>query len=830
MPTVHGTRSKEKAFATPDEATPQPMAVRKLLSSGWGGKLQKDDGPSWKLAFCSPVCPPSDAEDTDDDDYSEYDTDDESVESEGSSVTVLDQLECTTNTPLCTALPTGVTPVPPSTPPSTVVVDTFDPSANIRLALQDTPPEKRAKMRKKAKDCHVLIRWSSLQQLLKENMACAKCGTAITNLDRRTIGIATEIDFRCPTCKREATAHALKSNYVSDKSDTNDFIRRERRIDSYELNYRLILACQLMGESQVGGSIIGCMLDMTREAFRNSWGPMEATLGSEIVKIGARVTDSNLKKETLGKVAVVCDDGKARYPVSVSYDMGWQKAAKTYDSLSGQGLMIGDRTKRVVCYKNYSKACGTCERHARKIEANKTPDLPVNQHDCPRNHDGSSKGMEPLAALDCVNKVWTHEQISAFIEIICLDDDASTKAYLSHSFADLDARNMPRPKNSKGKAKKDKRDDKGRLPRNHPAIRFLADLCHRVRTFGKYLWALKKGGKKKSEITIVDCLRLKRNYAWWLFSGRELTFENFEQSAKSPVLHHFNDHSTCGTWCKHTDKSELELKKLKKYRCKEKNAQLYVLCIEIIDRFSKEENLRECHHRMHSQKNEAMNKSIMRYCPKEKTYCRTMSLTWRINLAISIDSLGHATLYEELFEKMDFTPTELTFSGLRRMWRKKEYGRMYFGQRTVKRRRRIKNREAMATGAKKLEDDAKEGRAYSSGMRMRDENGVEGEGSETRPIKRARTTNNNKLTRTSGDGCKCGAKDHKRTSSSQCPWYGMPRKEVAANYAQRLTESARVEAANPTTEPTGCEPVDPTRQPTVESFEVVVDGVQSTSK
>jgi hypothetical protein len=130
MPTVHGTRSKEKAFATPDEATPQPMAVRKLLSSGWGGKLQKDDGPSWKLAFCSPVCPPSDAEDTDDDDYSEYDTDDESVESEGSSVTVLDQLECTTNTPLCTA-PTGVTLVPPSTPPSTVVVDTFDPSANI---------------------------------------------------------------------------------------------------------------------------------------------------------------------------------------------------------------------------------------------------------------------------------------------------------------------------------------------------------------------------------------------------------------------------------------------------------------------------------------------------------------------------------------------------------------------------------------------------------------------------------------------------------------------------------------------------------------------------
>jgi hypothetical protein len=54
---------------------------------------------------------------------------------------------------------------------------------------------------------------------------------------------------------------------------------------------------------------------------------------------------------------------------------------------------------------------------------------------------------------------------------------------------------------------------------------------------------------------------------------------------------------------------------------------------------------------MHLQKNEVMNKSIMRYCPKEKMYCRTMSLTWRINLAISIDMLGHTKLYEELFEK-----------------------------------------------------------------------------------------------------------------------------------------------------------------------------------
>jgi hypothetical protein len=82
---------------------------------------------------------------------------------------------------------------------------------------------------------------------------------------------------------------------------------------------------------------------------------------------------------------------------------------------------------------------------------------------------------------------------------------------------------------------------------------------------------------------------------------------------------------------------------------------------------------------MHSQKNEAMNQSIMRYCPKEKTYCRSMALTSRINIAIGIDTLGHSKFYENLFDVMKFQHTELTCSGLRRMWRKKEYGRIYFG-------------------------------------------------------------------------------------------------------------------------------------------------------
>jgi hypothetical protein len=122
-----------------------------------------------------------------------------------------------------------------------------------------------------------------------------------------------------------------------------------------------------------------------------------------------------------------------------------------------------------------------------------------------------------------------------------------------------------------------------------------------------------------------------------------LTYDEFKNTAMSPVLlHHFNNHSTCGTWCNHRNKDQEELAKLKKYRCKTANNKLYLQCVEIIKRFSTKECLHECHHIMNLQKNEAMNRSIMQYIPKDKIYSRTMAFTSRLNLAVSIYSLGHA--------------------------------------------------------------------------------------------------------------------------------------------------------------------------------------------
>jgi hypothetical protein len=59
-----------------------------------------------------------------------------------------------------------------------------------------------------------------------------------------------------------------------------------------------------------------------------------------------------------------------------------------YDSISGHGLMmIGNATKNVVAFQNYSTACRFCDRHSKILdyaEDTTVPPDPVPAHRCPK--------------------------------------------------------------------------------------------------------------------------------------------------------------------------------------------------------------------------------------------------------------------------------------------------------------------------------------------------------------------------------------------------------------------------------------------------------------
>jgi hypothetical protein len=90
--------------------------------------------------------------------------------------------------------------------------------------------------------------------------------------------------------------------------------------------------------------------------------------------------------------------------------------------------------------------------------------------------------------------------------------------------------------------------------------------------------------------------------------------------------------------------------------------------------------------------------------------------------------------------------------------------------------------------------------------------------------KKARTErSNNGLTRKSDPECKCGSKEHKRITSSNCPWKGLMKKIVAEKYALRLAEINLTGEMNVTGG-------DPTAVATANATDKSEEHVQCTSK
>ena len=114
-------------------------------------------------------------------------------------------------------------------------------------------------------------------------------------------------------------------------------------------------------------------------------------------------------------------------------------------------------------------------------------------------------------------------------------------------------------------------------------------------------------------MTSVDCQRLKRNFAYWLWRYNGQSREEFVKNAPAVLYHHFNDHQYCDPiWCPHHHKGSKELAALAKYRCMVEDKDLFEQLLPIFQKFISDSYITEMHHTFNSQKNEAMNRAAMR--------------------------------------------------------------------------------------------------------------------------------------------------------------------------------------------------------------------------
>ena len=200
-----------------------------------------------------------------------------------------------------------------------------------------------------------------------------------------------------------------------------------------------------------------------------------------------------------------------------------------------------------------------------------------------------------------------------------------------------------------------------------------------------------------------------------------------------------------------------------KIQMQEKNFKLYQQLKEIYDKYTTEKSLDEIHHDLSSQKNESMNRSVMKFAPKYSCFGKTMSLFSRISMAVSINSIGQKSFYTRLFPRLGIAyggTCDLCF--VRADRRFQVHARIKQSAKT-RRIRAARNSTKWREELARMICDAKEGKTYKtgSGVGLLSNNGTNTLDDLVEPT----TLPSNRTKKR----CRCGSTEHARTSSLLCP-------------------------------------------------------------
>ena len=524
------------------------------------------------------------------------------------------------------------------------------------------------------------------------NFKCDKCKgneeSVSNNVNIKTYGMASAINLQCSGCETQKEISPRPSSFTGQGFDGEPTARPNN--SWYESNLRLVLGSLAVGNGGTDLSDMAAFMGLPQASSfgKRPFNKIECVVGESIRQVAHDSMKEALEKEVIEtlkdlgenykdfeEIMANCED-IGNIKLTVSFDMGWQKrsSGSRYDSLSGHAFMIGARTKLIIQCIVSSKMCATC------LDAEDADTLPK-PHSCPRNYTGSSKAMEPDAALAAYELL--HQGTKGLVSLghIITDDDSSMRSYLKHPTTE---------------------NPKGNLPTTMPEPQWLADPTHRTKIIAKHFYNLVSRGKKKTQCTRVDAGRIKRWWGHMVKMYRDAPYKRFKRAAKSVLEHLFDDHRYCDRkWCirlrqqtrnmclpcdgpparkkkrfdrppsperssplaespapsgeshqmRNTEEDGMNKRnKRGYYRSKVEHQNLYKQMKEIFEKLTSDDRLRECHHRYDSQVNEALNVSVGKYARKGRTYCTTMSLTNRVNIAMGTHNLGYHEFWYQRFK------------------------------------------------------------------------------------------------------------------------------------------------------------------------------------
>jgi hypothetical protein len=202
-----------------------------------------------------------------------------------------------------------------------------------------TPPlKKKRKISYARHPTNVIVDYAQLASLLGQ-LRCP-CGSSDTEIERRTIGIATRVFYCCMECHNSISLEP-DTVTITAPADTVDKDYSARKITSYCLNIAVVTALQNIGRSSKAATTICGCLGVSSTAFAHKWVEVEALIGKSELKITDEILKENRAKETGGQI--LPPNGK--YPIECSGDMGWLGKLSSRDAMAGFGHLIGHRSK-----------------------------------------------------------------------------------------------------------------------------------------------------------------------------------------------------------------------------------------------------------------------------------------------------------------------------------------------------------------------------------------------------------------------------------------------------------------------------------------------------
>lgn len=575
-----------------------------------------------------------------------------------------------------------------------------------------------------------------LKCLLERNIRCKKCGSRVL-VKYTTLTVSSFMSVHCASKKCSFIDYMDSPQAAQVKLPAGS--RNLPRNTDHAINILYVLSFLMSGDggkeaARVLG-LLGLPNDTTMESrtfptIERRIGPTIRLLTDEIMleNLHDEVEAVQKKQGTYNKdifelwkrstsANSTVDFPIGLYPeVVVSADFAWNTrgGGNAYNSNSGFGCLVGGETRKPVLSSVKSKYCRACSLG-----------VALDAHECLKNHDGSSKAMEPKAISEMFMQLF--EQFHCLAVFVVTDDDSTVKSRLKYSHeAWLEMNNTTQARriySVDGKSYK-LAPKLGVIPTTVPKEPgFYADPNHRKKTLRNELTALAKATNGKNvTMTRCDAIRISHNFGYFCRTLKNLQEEEYKAAAASVLDHHFDKHDQCGPWCRRKNETAAErAESAKYYRDMKEDAKLYCKLQELLSRYFTMKALRECAHGYDTQVNESINNSVAWLAPKNKMYCASHSLHNRIAVAIGVTSVGLLPYHVRLFKKLGITMTSETLHFLTVKDRKRARKQAIAKTKEAKLKRQAKKADGLKvyTATAKREKAQRAG-TYESGVAMDD--------------------------------------------------------------------------------------------------------------